>query len=576
LDSINSWPRWGLVLALCALSLRVHAENAGARAEKPADLVLKNGVVYTVNDREPWAQAVAVTGAKIAFVGSNAQVEAFAGPNTRVIDLQGKMLLPGIIDSHIHTAKGEFFNRRLCNVRSYTVEEGYAKLAQCAKAAPPGDWVVGFGWYATDDPKLDDVTLARLDAIVPTRKLAVIALDNHTVWLNSKAMKEFSITRDSTDPEGGRILKDPKTHEPTGIVQDSAAFRIVNAVRTDSTYAATAADLHRTALSYLNGLGITSIFDPSIDDDLEAGYRELDAAGTLTMRVSLAFKVFPDTYRTLIPQIGAKRKTKSDKIRVDFIKVFADGNIEDNLANMLGANGEPGHGYYTQEQMNEVVELAEKYGLSVYVHSIGDGAARQVLDAIAAARKLGPCPKCRHTITHLQWVSPADIPRFKQLHVIANIQEGWLAPRSFGGAPGYDYVQATAAGPIGPKIAFRMYPFRQLLKAGARISAGSDWFFTDENPWNDIEVGATSRDPGAVDEKPMVPNSTLDLKTLVRARTLDAAYQMFNEKITGSIEAGKQADLTVIDQNIFAVPIERVHNTQVLMTFLAGKQLESH
>jgi len=574
-----------LALVLFASSQGITAQNTDTRpavstpghpAAESADLVLRNGVVYTVNDRQPWAQAIAVRGDKIAFVGSNTQVDAFAGSNTRIVDLQGKMLLPGIIDSHIHTAKGEFFNRRLCNVRSYTVEEGYSKLAQCAKTAPPGDWVVGFGWYATDDPKLDDVTLARLDAIVPTRKLAVIALDNHTVWLNSKAMKEFSITRDTPDPQGGRILKDPKTHEPTGILQDAAAFRIVNAVRTGSTYAATATDLHRTAISYLNGLGITSILDPSIDDDLEAGYRELDAAGTLTMRVSLAFKVFPDTYRTLIPQIAAKRSKESNNIRIDFVKVFADGNIEDNLANMLGADGSPGHGYYTQEQMNEVVQLAEQYGLSVYVHSIGDGAARQVLDAIAAARRIGPCPRCRHTITHLQWVSPADIPRFKQLHVIANIQEGWLAPRSFGGAPGYDYVRATAAGPVGSKIAFRMYPFRQLREAGARISAGSDWFFTDEDPWNDIEAGTTSRDPGAVDQKPMLPASTLDLKTLIRARTINAAYQMFNERITGSIEAGKQADFVVIDQNIFTVPIERVHDTKVLMTFLAGRQLGAH
>jgi predicted amidohydrolase YtcJ len=574
-----------LVLVLFALSQGVNAQNTGVSAAgsvqehasaKPADLVLRNGIVYTVNDRQLWAQAVAVKDDTIVLVGSNEQVDAFAGPRTRVVDLQGKMLLPGIIDSHIHTAKGEFFNRRLCNVRSFTVEEGYSKLAQCAKTAPPGDWVVGFGWYFTDDPKLGDVTLARLDAIVPTRKLAVISLDNHTVWVNSKLMKEFSITRDSPDPQGGRIVRDPQTHEPTGILQDAAGFRIINAIRTASTYAATATDLHRTAIPYLNSLGITSLLDASVDDDLEAGYRELDAAGTLTMRVSLAFKVFPDNYRTLIPQIAAKRRIKSNNIRVDFVKVFADGNLEDNLANMLREDGGPGHGYYTHEQMNEVVHLAEKYGLSIYVHSIGDGAARQVLDAIAAARKVGPCPWCRHTITHLQWVSSSDIPRFKQLHVIANIQEGWLAPRSFGGPPGYDYVLATAAGPLGPKIAFRMYPFRQLREAGARLSAGSDWFFTDENPWDDIEAGTTSRDPGVLNQKPMLPDSALDLKTLVRARTIDAAYQMFNEKITGSIEVGKQADLVVIDQNIFAVPIERVHDTKVLMTFLAGRQLGSH
>lgn len=571
------------VVALCA----AHAGSAAGAASPasqamgkmpaaPADLAFENGIVYTVNDRQPYAQAVAVKDGKIIFVGSTEQVAAFIGPSTRVIDLQGMTLLPGIIDSHIHTAKGEFYNRRLCNVRSFTVEEGYSKLAECATSAPPGDWVVGFGWYSTDNPKLDDVTLARLDAIVPTRKLAVISLDNHTVWVNTKLMREFSITRDTPDPPGGRILRNPQTQEPTGVLQDAAGFRIASAVRTASSYAATAKDLHRSAIPYLNGLGITSLLDASVDDDLEAGYRDLDSSGSLPMRVSLAFKVFPDNYRSLIPKIAAKRGSRSKNVRINFIKVFADGNLEDGLANMLGEDGAPGHGYYTQEQMNEVVRLAEKYGLSVYVHSIGDGAARQVLDAVAAARQIAPCPRCRHTLTHLQWVAPSDIPRFRQLHVIANIQEGWLAPRSIGGPPGYDYVQATAAGPIGPKLALRMYPFRQLRDAGARLSAGSDWFFTDENPWNDIEAGTTSRDPGVVDQKPMLPASALDLNTLVRARTIGAAYQMFNEKITGSIEVGKQADLVVINQNIFEVAVERVHDTKVLMTFLAGKQLEVH
>jgi predicted amidohydrolase YtcJ len=552
------------------------SEITGTKRTRSADLVLRNGVVYTVNERQPLAQAVAVNDGKLVFVGANDQVAAFTGPRTRVVDLQGTMVLPGIFDSHIHTAKGEFYNRRLCDVRSFTNEEGYSKLARCAATAPAGDWVVAFGWYSTDNPKLEDVTLARLDAIVPTRKLAVISLDNHTVWVNTKLMQEFSIARDTPDPPGGRILRDPQTQEPTGVLQDAAGFRIENAIRTASTYAATARELHRSAIPYLNSIGITSLLDASVDDDLEAGYRELDSLGSLPMRVSLAFKVFPDNYRTLIPIIATKRKVRSDHIRVDFIKVFADGNLEDNLANMLGEGGEAGHGYYTQEQMNEIVRLAEKYGLSVYVHSIGDGATRQVLDAVAAARKVAPCPRCRHTLTHLQWVSPSDIPRFRQLHVIANIQEGWLAPRSVGGPPGYDYVQATADGPIGPKLALRMYPFRQLRDAGAQLSAGSDWFFTDENPWNDIEAGTTSRDPGVVDQKPMLPASALDLKTLVRARTIGAAYQMFNEKITGSIEVGKQADLVVINQNIFAVPIERVHNTKVLMTFLAGRQLGGH
>jgi predicted amidohydrolase YtcJ len=263
-------------------------------------------------------------------------------------------------------------------------------------------------------------------------------------------------------------------------------------------------------------------------------------------------------------------------VRIDFVKVLADGNPEVGLASLLNHDGPPETatpGYYTPAQMTELVALAEQSRLSVFVHVIGDGAARQVLDAIAKARAASPCPNCRHTLTHMQWVAPADHPRLRALGVLANIQEGWLSPLAIGGAPGYDYAEDTARGPLGPVRARSMYPFRQLHQAGARLSASSDWFFTEENPWNTIEVGVTSRDPGVPDQKPMLPGSTLDRKTLIRARTLDAAYQMYNEAVVGSVEVGKEADLVVLDQNVVKVPVDRIHATKVLMTFFAGREV---
>ena len=360
------------------------------------------------------------------------------------------------------------------------------------------------------------------------------------------------------------------------MLHDSAAWPIIDAAQSGSAYGGPARELFAKALPYLNTLGITSILDALATDETEAGYHALDAEGKLTMNVSLAFMVTAANYRTEIPRIAAKRAHQTPHTRVDFIKVFADGNLEDNLADMLPVKGHPGiatHGYYTQEQMNEIVALAEQYSLSVFVHSIGDGAAREVLDAVAAARKRGPCPQCRHTITHLCWVSPSDLPRFKQLGVLANIQEGWLAPRAGGGPPGYDYVKDMAQGPFGAQVAMSMLPYRQIQRAGALLSAGSDWFFTDENPWHDIESGATSRDPGALDEPPMLPHQTMDVESLLRASTINAAYQMYSERERGSIEVGKQADLVVIDRNILKIPVDQVHNTQVLMTIFEGREL---
>lgn len=539
-----------------------------------ADVVLKSGQVYTANPRQPWAQAVVIREGKFVFVGSDTQAGAFTGPGARIIDLRGKTVLPGIIDSHIHTSFGEFLLHRLCNVRSFSVEEGYAKLAACAKSAPPGDWVIAYGWYFTDNQRIGDVRLARLDGLVPDRKLAVVSADLHTMWVNSKTLRELKISRDTPDPAGGRIERDPRSGEPTGVLRDAAHNPVLDAVLHDSTYSASTADLFRTAVPYLNGLGITSIIDAMVDDDMEAAYHRLDTDDKLTLHVSLAFGVNPTNYRTEIPRIAAKRAHQTPHTRVDFVKVFADGNIEDNLAGMLARNGHPAtSGYYTQEQMNEVVQLAEQNGLNIFVHAIGDGAARQVLDAVAAARRSGPCPACRHTLTHLQWVDPVDIQRFKPLQVIANIQEGWLSPRAFGGPVGYDYVTATGSGPVGPQIAAQMLPYGALHAAGARLAGGSDWFFTNENPWADIEAGATSRDPGEAAQKAMMPTHVIDQKALIDARTIDAAYQMFSESRIGSVEVGKSADLVVIDRNVLKIPAQDIHRTQVLMTFFEGRQI---
>ena len=548
------------------------ADN-GRAAPRPADMVLLNGTVYTADRRHPWAQAVAVSNGKIVYVGSSTEAAAYTGPQTRVIDLKQATLLPGIIDSHIHPAQGEFYIRRACNVVSATVNELYSKIEACAKSAPAGEWVVAFGWTGTADER---ITLAKLDALVPDRKLLVIAGDSHTGWVNSKLLRDFKITRDTPDPAGGSIEHDSRTREPSGVLHDAAAWPVINAAQTGSAYGGPARLLFDKALPYLNTLGITSILDALVTDEMEAGYHALDAAGKLTMNVSLAFMVTAENYRTEIPRIAAKRAHQTPHTRVDFIKVFADGNIEDNLADMLPVTGHPDiatHGYYSQQQMNEVVRLAEQNGLSVFVHSIGDGAAREVLDAIAEARKRGPCPQCRHTITHLCWVSPADMPRFPQLHVLANIQEGWLAPRAFGGPAGYDYARDMAQGPLGAQVAMPMLPYRQLQRAGALLSAGSDWFFTDENPWHDMESGSTSRDPGAAGETPMLPDHTVDVESLLRASTINAAYQMYAEKRTGSIEVGKQADFAVIDRNILKVPVDDIHETRVLMTIFEGREL---
>jgi predicted amidohydrolase YtcJ len=544
-----------------------------AAAER-ADLVVTHAVVYTLDAAQQIAQTVAVSHGKIVYVGSDAGSRDWRGKKTQVMDLGGKALLPGLADAHVHAALGEFLNYRLCNVRALTLEEGFAKVKHCAAVAPPGDWVVGYGWYDLDNPEYDKVTRAQLDALVAGRKLAIISKDLHTLWANSKTLREFGIEHATPTPAGGEIVRDPVTGEATGELIDAASFPVWHKIQWDSSYSVPTAELLRSAMAHLNSLGITSVLDAFADDDAAAAYHELDRDGKLTMRVSLASPVLPGNYRTQIAHISVNRgKWQSPRVRLDFVKVFADGNEEVGLSSILNHDGPPETatpGYYTAAQMQELVAVAEEAGLSIFVHAIGDGAARQVLDAVEAARKASPMTERRHTITHLCWVADADLPRFKALSVMANIQEGWLAPAAFGGPPGYDYARSTAAGPIGPWLAGRLMPYRALRDAGARLAAGSDWFYTEENPWITMEAGITSKDPGGPNTQAMLPNDTLDLLTLLRARTTNAAYQMYREKETGAIEVGKKADFIVVDQDPLRVAPEKLHETRVLMTFLDG------
>ncbi len=556
----------GLWLVLSALP-------GSSIAVPPADLVLLHGHVRTGSVHQPLAEAVAIRAGAIVYVGSDRGATPYTGPKTEILELRGQTVLPGLADTHVHPALGEFLHHRLCDVRGFTVEEGFAKLRHCAQIAPAGDWVVGYGWYDLDNAGYDALTRVQLDALVSDRKLAVISRDIHTLWVNSRTLREFGIDRETPNPAGGDIVRDPDTGEPTGMLIDAATRRIVDTIQHDSPYAASTAEITRSAMAHLNTLGITAILDAFVDEDAARTYRQLDLEGALTTRVTLAMPVLPSNYRTEIPRIAAQRaRWHSAHVSLDYIKVLADGNGEVGLASLLNHDGAPETataGYYTDAQMKELVALSEKAKLAIFVHVIGDGAARQVLDAIEVARHLQPRTGLRHTLTHLVWISDRDLPRFRRLGVLANIQEGWLAPAAFGGPPGYDYARSTAAGPLGPWLGGRLMPYRSLQRAGARLAAGSDWFYTDEDPWNDLEAGATAKDLGGT--QAMIPQETIDVATLLIARTSGAAYQLYREHEIGTIAAGMRADLVVVNQDPLTVPVNVVHTTKTVMTLLDGK-----
>lgn len=559
-------------LLLC-LACGAHGVAVSRSAQDPADLVVIDAVVHTLEPARPTAEAFAVRAGRIVAVGSASDALRLRGARTRVVDLHGRTVLPGLADAHVHPAMGEFLRNRLCSVRAFSVPEGFDRLRRCIATAPAGDWVVGFGWYDIDNPAFDRVTRAQLDALVADRKLAVLSWDLHTIWVNSRVLDAYGVTAATADPPGGRIARDERG-EPTGELIDTASEAVYGDIAHRSAYARPTGELLRAAMAHLNSLGITSIVDAYADDDTAAAYHRLDLRGELTMRVDMAAPVTPQDYRERIAQVAAQRGAwLSPRVRLDYIKVFADGNLEVGLASMLNRAG-PGTaataGYYTQAQMNELVGLSEAAGLSVFVHAIGDGAARQALDAIAQQRRATDGQAFRHTLTHLCWIDPQDMPRLRALGVIANIQEGWLAPSAFGGPPGFDYARNMASGPVGPWVAGRMQPYRSIRDAGARLAAGSDWYYTEENPWTTIEAGMTSRDPGGASREAMLPQETLSLDDLLRAHTSGAAYQSFSEGEVGTLAPGKRADFIVVDRDPLETAVDQLHQVRVLETFIDG------
>ncbi|MBS0396545.1 MAG: amidohydrolase family protein, partial [Proteobacteria bacterium] len=307
---------------LCAVILGLGAA-AQVDAGAAADLILTGGRVRTEDPGRPLAEAIAVKDGVIIRVGSASEVAEHRGPDTAVVELAGRVVLPGLADAHVHPVQGEFFHHRLCDVRAFTVAEGFEKLRRCAVSAPAGDWVVGYGWYDLDNAEFDSLTRAQLDALVPDRNMAVVSRDLHTLWVNSRTLAEFGIWRDTPAPAGGQIVRDPATHEPTGMLIDAAAHPVFQRIQYHSPYAAPLRDILRGALHHLNSLGITSILDAAADEETARAYAELDRSGELTARVTLAELVLPDNYRTEIPRIAALRRSLAGRhVAVGFVKVL--------------------------------------------------------------------------------------------------------------------------------------------------------------------------------------------------------------------------------------------------------------
>jgi predicted amidohydrolase YtcJ len=557
----------GRAAAVFAVLITGAFRVAAADPAHPADFVLRGGAVYTVDAVRRWAEAVAVRGDRIVYVGDDKGSAAYVGAKTRIVDLKGRMLLPAFQDAHIHPISSGVVYAAGCKLEDAATADAYVRgVEDCARKHPGNGWIRGDGWSlpAFENGRPDK---RLLDAAVPDRPVYLESKDGHSAWVNSKALQAAGITRDTPDPQGGRIDRDAQG-DASGSLQDGA-MSLVLAKLPPYTPEERKAGL-RYALRMLASYGVTSFQDANVSRQELETYQALDERHELTARVVGSIWWERGEGLEQIPRILALRRDFTrGNVRATTVKIMQDGVLETQTAALLepyvGKGDQRGISMVDPELLKKAVTALDKEGFQVHFHAIGDAAIRQCLDALEAARSKNGVRDSRHHIAHIQLFHPDDIPRFRMLGVVANFQPLW--------AFADDYIKDLTLPFLGPARQRWIYPIGSLLRSGAVVAFGSDWSVSSANPLEELEVAVTRMGPNGETKEPFLPEERIDLRDALAAFTLNAAYVNFQDDRTGSIEPGKLADLIVLDRNLFAIPPEQISETRVLLTLLGGRPI---
>jgi len=542
--------------------------------EGPAEVVFRRGAVYTMDPRRPWAQAVAVRGRRIVAVGSDDEVSATVGAGTRVVDLDGRMLLPGFVDAHIHPLLGAFFTAG-ADLQHPTREGMLAALADWVRAHPDGP-VRGFGWrvdmFGPDGPHR-----AELDRIVGDRPAVLTAIDCHSAWVSSAALRQAGITRETPDPVPGfSFFQRDSAGEPTGYVLElPAVLKVIEAVEPFTQEAV--ARLFAEWAPRAAAAGLTAMFDaamPGVAGDegaLGAVYTGLEAQGRLPMRVVLShvLKSGPVDGAVAAAQELARRY-RTELVRGGVLKVLGDGTAEGYTAHLLEPYADKpdsvGSSPFTEVEWYRLVREADAAGLDLHIHAIGDRTVRVALDALESAIAVNPARDRRHAIAHLVYVDEADLCRFGPLGVIAQCSGNWMSADP-------STVQ-IAVQRYGQRRAAQFFRTRTLLDWGATIAFGTDWpaagYYSTYKPLDAVQVAVTRQLIGEPEGPVLEPaDERLYLSQALYAATAGAAYQLRLDD-AGMIAPGMLADLVVLRENLFDLDPAEIASTPVDLTMMSG------
>jgi predicted amidohydrolase YtcJ len=555
----------GLVFALgCS------AESA---RDESADAVYTNGRIYTVDEAQPWAEAVAIKDGKFLAVGSNADVEAVTGEGTEVVDLEGRFVMPGILDLHSHPFITPWYGSMNLSLQNPGDADAIlADLRSYADANPDKEWLIGGQWslgvFPGDSPRKE-----ALDEIVPDRPVALLDQTGHAMWLNSRAMELAEITAETPTSQLIVIHKDPATGEPTGTIQEQAIQLVERVIpqATPEEYAPFIEDVFEMFASY----GITSQQTAEGHKGPLEAVKLLESEGRLQQRVFVGWDWkttlnLAYTVEEIESQIENRSIYASDLVYPDYVKIFGDGSVAARTSLLLQPyEGEPdfyGEANMTTEEFAEAFIKFDRMGVGVHIHVIGDGTARRVIDAFENMKRENGDSGVRHKLAHNFMTTREDLERLARMEDV-NVD---FSPPGFHPHPS---VQAGFLPPIGEDRLQRTMAVRTALERGLHVGQGSDWLTLNPtpNPFIAIESLVTRRNPFDPEMTGTVnPDEAVTLEQAIAICTIEGAWVLGAENVLGSIEVDKFADMIVLDQNLFEIEADRIFDTRVLQTILGG------
>ncbi len=535
-----------------------------------ADTIYMNGKIYTVNEDQPWTEAVAIKNGKFIAVGSNATIETYKGSETKIVDLEGKFVMPGLHDTHVHLEQAYIADTVGKQMLTFPGDETdinklQSLLKEYADTNPDLEILVAQGLPQDVFPN-SAPTKAFIDEVIPDRPVMILSDTEHEGLLNTKLLEIEGITKETPNPDGGEIDRDEKG-EPTGYLRETAA-----GMWAWKYYPTIPQEQHKKGLkatiAYLNSIGVTSVKQQHAKTPIAEAAQSLEKDGELHARIALSWTWKGPLEPMLLAEqeemIAQRGRFSSDMIKTEFVKLSIDGNAGTTgyvLEPYLISKSRGVPVFPNDNDLFAEVEKFDRMGLGVSAHATGDAANRQLLDAVEATKEKNGVVNARHQLAHASLIHPDDYPRLKELDVSAE-----FSPVVWFPTPYMDGV----AGELGEDRRNRWYPMKSLLDHGARFVIASDGPLMWQDTFSRLEGAITRKAPDG-GEVALTPQEAIDLPAAIKAMTIDSAYLMSQEEEVGTIESGKRADIIVLDKNLFEIPPEEIHSTKVLITVFDGE-----